>query len=121
MDRLDEIRARVAAATAGPWVAIYYGPEVAREPGWSVDCNQPDVLSVANVFRGYGNRGEDAANAAFIANAPDDIRFLLAEVERLRAERDALRLALQDLAEDNPSMAALNRAKAMLGGQSDGR
>jgi hypothetical protein len=123
MDRLDEIRARVAAATTGPWVAIYYGPEVAREPGWSVNCNPPDVLSVANVFRGYGNRGEDAANAAFIANSPDDIRFLLAEVDRLLAENQYLAFqshgrgeTLLAIHEGNQDLAAeLQRALAEVG------
>lgn len=107
-DRLGEIRARVGAASPGPW-------ELDRDSGYLIpspedncyivqddDSDGRDGRHIAFLF------SDNGADAAFIANSPDDIRFLLAEVERLRAERDALRLAL-------------NRARALLGGQSDGR
>lgn len=60
--RLGEIRERVAAATEGPWE--------------------------------HGDRqftAGDQADAEFIAHAREDVPWLLAEVERLTAERDRAR------------------------------
>ena len=82
-DRLDEIRKRLGAATPGPWhiermkhslkhSEIWLQPE--DEHAWSLDCNT------------YQPNSKDEANAQLIAHAPEDIAYLLAEVERLQAD-----------------------------------
>lgn len=71
------------AGTPGEWYAVYYDETVARHPGWSVDCNMPDVLSVATVHHGYGNDGEMEGNAKFIVAARTGIPNLLADRETL--------------------------------------
>lgn len=78
-DRLDEIQARVEAATPGPW-------EVTQE-GWSV------ISAACNICGTYhnhsmhdGGRTWDAQpDADFIAHSREDVPFLLAEVSKLRA------------------------------------
>ena len=68
-DRIKAIRGRLAAATPGPWpVGEEYGEE-----RWQ---------AVGPAFLG-GTREGKAADAALVSNAPDDLAFLLAEVERL--------------------------------------
>ncbi len=87
-DRLAAIRARLGAATPGPW---RYQPG-GREPlgQWSTILLEEGLLQglvlaeVAN--KSWGQGSYNPANAAFIAAAPDDVRWLLAEVERLRAD-----------------------------------
>ena len=86
-DPLPSIEARLEAATPGPWhiehmqhsdgrSEIWVQPE--DEHAWSFDCNtyQPSDI--------------DRANADFIAHAPEDIRRLVEEVKRLRAEVSSL-------------------------------
>jgi hypothetical protein len=92
MTTIDEIRARWAKATPGPWRVAHHGT-------WEVEA-PPNVL-VADC--GTIDRAKEDATA--IAAAPSDIATLLdlldaeraraeraeAEVERLAKERDALR------------------------------
>lgn len=85
-ERLREIRERVKAATPGPWGCFDYGSYTGY---WNVDCNLPDVLTVATLGKshsGYGKPGESEANARFIAAARQDVPDLLAAL----AESDAL-------------------------------
>lgn len=79
MSRLDEIRARVAAATPGPW-HVWLG-ESNREP-----CHVALVDDIAIVPE-QEVRSPDA-DATFIANSHTDLAYLLAEVEQLTRERD---------------------------------
>jgi hypothetical protein len=87
VSRLEEIAARVAAATPGPWGAWIEGlthpfhPEITAWGGSSVVYTTTGTAISEEVDRD--------ADAAFIAAARDDVPFLLAEVERLQA---ALRL-----------------------------
>jgi len=72
-DRLDEIRARWAAATPGPWEArVHEGLWAICHPhGWIMDgCD--------SIPRG------DGPDAVAIAAAPEDVAWLVGEVERLR-------------------------------------
>jgi hypothetical protein len=70
------------APTPGPWLALYLDDSVTGgKPTWTVQCNEPDVLTVAHVYRGYGEPGEDEANARLIAAAPG----LLAACESMLA------------------------------------
>ena len=85
---LEPIKARLAAATPGPWdfhvlpqsvgitVATIHSEQGPRETRWTVDL-PPEI-------GGMGTR----ADAEMIAHAPEDIAALVAEVEQLRAERD---------------------------------
>jgi len=77
MTRIDEIRARLAAATPRPW------PRESGQDGWR--CVGP-------VWVGSTRPGA-RADADLVANSPDDLAFLFAEVERLRAEAPAERAA----------------------------
>ena len=73
MSRLDEIRERLDAATPGPWVRNdeeFYARICAKE-----------YADIAHVGR--------ANDSDFIAHAREDIPWLLGEVARLTAERDA--------------------------------
>lgn len=72
---LEPIKARLAAATPGPWESdIYPGSENwvyvggVRGPGPSLELG-----------------ADSSGDAEFITNAPTDIAALVAEVERLRA------------------------------------
>jgi hypothetical protein len=77
MERINEIKARLEAATPGPWendhancVGVY------KNEGWEFDICECESICTENAN----------ANADFIAHAPDDIAYLLAENERMRAE-----------------------------------
>lgn len=75
--RLAEIRKLEQAATPGPWVIGIH--ERYGWPGFTIRDMQ-------------GPTHEEAMrDADFIAAARDDIPYLLAEIDRLTAERDALR------------------------------
>lgn len=105
MSRLDEIKARCDAATEGPWQWRNSNGEpmlLSRAPGLYVvmtfermgmhgaqpvfrDPENPNVLKPAGRENIY-----EFSDAEFIAAAREDVPWLLAEVERLTAERDAL-------------------------------
>ena len=100
---LEPIKERLAAATPGPWKA--------KEDSWDgysvvIDDNGPGVSIIAEQI----GQGEDGGrgDAEFIANAPEDIAALVAEVERLRAtihvltsERDSALERNNDLIEQS--------------------
>lgn len=71
-DRLTEIRARLDAATPGPWKRSLSG---SRYNPWKV--HRGAILVALS--------GESPEDADLIAHAPADIAWLLAEVEELRA------------------------------------
>ena len=82
---LEPIKERLAAATPGPWdfhvlpqsvgitVATIHSEQGPREKRWTADL-PPEIGGVGT-----------EKDAEFIANAPEDIAALIAEVERLRA------------------------------------
>ena len=85
MSRLDEIKARADAATKGPWqwredepASLVHVTDQRMHP-WNI-LKAPDW-------------GPTLADAAFIAAAREDVPWLLALVESLTAERDALAAA----------------------------
>jgi hypothetical protein len=93
------IRARLEAATPGPWEAVVLGSE-----GYDVRACRPRTpgrLSRVRVARcGYEEWEVDKANAEFIAHARTDIELLLEENARLRrwkAEALPVIAGLQDL------------------------
>lgn len=82
-ERLDAVRARAAAATAGPWhitTAALDGNEVVL----AVPVEHDHTVVAAT-----GPKGQEQAalDAVFIAGARSDVPWLLAEVDRLRAEK----------------------------------
>lgn len=110
--RIAEIRARCEAATPGPLQLGTYGDNDPVEkfaenishgsgPVWIVwapehpltvlgDDPLRPVHAVTMCLTGNGPTSE--ANAAFIAHAPTDLRYLLDELERVTRERDEARL-----------------------------
>lgn len=90
-DRIEEIRARWAKATPGPWQ-------------WDGDPVQPDALCAheaeVTIFEAVDNYNNAAmrwpnpkrvADQSAIAHAPDDIAYLLAELEQERKVVEAVR------------------------------
>jgi len=76
---ISQIRERLAKATPGPWIE---GDGFIRAVKGGLNENW-DILEIVE-------EGPDAKpNTDFIAHAPEDIAFLLAEVERLTAENAA--------------------------------
>jgi hypothetical protein len=88
-ERLIEIRARAALASAGPW---------RWEHGYGDMCNERDcpwgalvadadaeVPHIRMDIHGFDVQGFDAADAAFIAHAREDIPWLLAALREIRA------------------------------------
>jgi len=82
VSRQDDIAARLAAATPGPWrgeLVESTGSLSRRRESWVVSqAEKPWTL----IARSYVD--STLSDAALIAAAPDDIAWLLAEVERLR-------------------------------------
>jgi hypothetical protein len=90
---LADIRARLAAVTPGPWSAAdEHGLLPGAGPAWCVSRMRPGYESMSPED-GYmydiadlGDYDRAEADAEFIAHAPEDIRFLLNEVDRLTVE-----------------------------------
>ena len=80
-ERLDAIRERVEVATDGPWAVDSDDPSYiiySERGGW-------DGLVIAQVADQDGALFPVEHNGALIANAPQDLTDLLAEVRRLHA------------------------------------
>lgn len=93
-DELDAIHGRLAAITEWPWIA-FCRTGVRHRMGITNkrlfdDGDAPEVLDVVELGDNAGGIKSEA-DAAFIAAAPTDIARLLAEVERLRDENEALK------------------------------
>ena len=85
--QITDIRARLAARTPGSWLATL------DNDGWCVnavlDEGTPKERMETLARLNLSSPASDTSDACFIASAADDIGVLLAEVERLNAERDA--------------------------------
>jgi len=69
MSRIDEIEARLAAATPGPWAEGY-------DAGWTVDQDlYPDGIEIAAMTDQEGDQGR--RDASLIAHAPADLAALV--------------------------------------------
>ena len=80
-ERIAQIRARVEAATPGPWVTWPDGTEESVE-----------AVAVGRfVCHLNSNMRQFREDAALIANAPADLAYLLERVAALEVERDGLR------------------------------
>lgn len=103
MDETDEIRARWAKATPGPWTI---------EPHWQCDVLYSGRSSATHglnlaYLKDWDWNGD--ANRRAIAAAPTDIAALLAKVERLTKERDEVREVLHAIDLDTGLVGACRR------------
>ena len=99
-ERLDEIEVRADSATPGPWTKkpperLTEGPAAGMLPGVCIAATSPSKQN--RVYASPPGGQFPSADQNFIAHARTDIPDLLAEVRRLRAERDALREALMEV------------------------
>jgi hypothetical protein len=88
MGKVDEIRARWAAATPGPWThCVWYGTD---DGGWA--AIGPHHEEDDGISDEPGCDAEQCAerDAEAIAAAPSDVAFLLAELDALRERVSAL-------------------------------
>ena len=91
MNEIQEIEARLEAATQGPWDV-----ETIPETGESrviVRSNTGDPMLDVSVAP-HGVRAEDAE---FIAHAPEDIRALIDEVTDLRMKLEAAQFQIEEV------------------------
>lgn len=86
--RLEEIRLRHHCATPGPYYTRWNG-EV-RDEANGHEIAHCQTLGVAGNTRPPLTEEQQRNNARFLAHAWEDIRYLLWEVERLRAEAAAM-------------------------------
>lgn len=78
--RIAEIKDRLEKATPGPWIAVGKNRNDGHQvvvAGEYTNEGEPDMW-IDVVYS-----ADEVADADFIAGAPEDIRFLLSEVERL--------------------------------------
>jgi hypothetical protein len=80
---LDAMRARIAAATPGPWTSIVEGRDQTSGSSFIQTATQDLYVSGEDYV---GGGGHATADLDFIANARQDMPRLIAEVERLRQE-----------------------------------
>lgn len=104
MLNLEPIKAREAAATAGPWTL--------DEP-YEVDDKGTRITFINGPEWWYdGGLIESQADAAFIASARSDVPALVAEVERLRERIEFLESVLVKDGWDGPMMSGKWPARA---------
>jgi len=86
--RINEIRARLDAATPGPWnihgpskYGVYLKYFVGVPSGYKRG-DREGVVRICEVFNFFDNRnGMQLVNTELIANAPDDIKWLLDQLD----------------------------------------
>lgn len=86
------------AATEGPWGAIYYDHTVVKYvkyQNFGETCHLPNVLTIADMGRGYGQDGEAEANAKFIAAARTGWQETIQELMEARKRIAELELAIR--------------------------
>lgn len=104
---LTEIEARANAATEGPWywrnsdINVYLlgarSRAVMAFGRMGTQGAQPEFRDDDGLLHGVQKRNVyDFADADFIAHARTDVQVLLAEVRRLRAERDGDEAAVRE-------------------------
>jgi 4-alpha-glucanotransferase len=98
-ERLAAIKAREAAATKGPWYAVYED-----DGDIVIEDDQHNLLTPT------------AEDFAFMRHAREDVRALLTEVERLERENEKTREAMNEWAEsDARARAEVERLRGLLG------
>lgn len=119
-ERLDAIRVRADRATPGPWAFESHGRDGDYGVGMLVDDDNNPVsgqqeTGVMLVVEPVAVEVRNQLDAEFIANARDDVPFLLdlitaqaEEIERLKARAEAAEAALEKMRSD-PSIARFAR------------
>ena len=83
-EEIEKIRARCNAARSGPWVSIIEGRDQTSGSSFIMigegDNREEDLYLTGD------NLSVSVADYDFIANARQDIPFLLAEIDRLKAQ-----------------------------------
>lgn len=98
---LEGIKARLEAATPGPW--RYVGNTVYIDPMSTNSSRQPRYWALPG----------DWETAALIANAPTDLAALVAEVEAMRAELESQERAhAEEIARYQARLSEAHRAHA---------
>lgn len=92
-DKLAAIEQRVQAATPGPWHAPGLG-EVHTDHDAGVFIRRDEDGEGDPIVADFCSYPNWEGNAEFIAHAREDVPALLAEVRRLRAERDDVEVML---------------------------
>ncbi|WP_055693741.1 hypothetical protein [Streptomyces prasinopilosus] len=94
--RLAEITARVAATSRGPWTLAYESCGCCED-----DCGHGLYVSRLDTGAGPATELRDLPNSEWelMAHAREDVPTLLAEVQRLKAERHTTNEALSEAAE----------------------
>jgi hypothetical protein len=83
--RLAEIEARKDEARPGPWALVNWNEGTEHLPMWViVQADDDEGESFLEIHVGDRETGE------FIAHAPEDVDYLLAEVKRLRSRGEVL-------------------------------
>jgi len=105
---LNAIRARLDAATPGPWRVSTRGYDVVagEQENRTRVCASPNNLSLPEGWERWMN------NAELIANAPSDLAALLARVDSLDAENAQLRPLLDKLQDSDLALEAARRERA---------
>lgn len=88
-ERIAAIKARVNAATEGPWRALDSGNNYLFVFAKAVKENVCAMFWGGSLFRNFSN------NAAFIAHAREDIPWLLDQRHAAQAENASLRASLE--------------------------
>ena len=106
---ITELRALLAKATQGEW-EVEEG-HIQRDSGgiryWQITDRQDAITCNQFCYAGFDPE-RNAANAALIVAAKNSLPDLLDEIERLRAERDALREALEPFARAEHIVASMD-------------
>jgi hypothetical protein len=101
MTTLDEIRARLAKATPGPWQigAINENPDEPREIAIVDRRGYCAAIAIPSSTKGDADCATTEANATLIAHAPADLAFLLGEIASYHKANGDLALALSNALE----------------------
>lgn len=111
--RIQEIEERVKAATPGEW-------KLGEENGTKNIVSSPEhYIAYCSDVVGYEYEATEirGSDAALIAHAPADLRFLIAEVERLQKYEHAYIELTRELASPLASVEFLRRTNARLHGE----
>lgn len=96
---LDPIKARLQAATPGPWMRDKWKADIdiVRQVDWTPcgaeghnDCAVAQTIHPADVAAVGLGHDRAITDAEFIAHTPTDIAALVSEVERLRMALDTI-------------------------------
>lgn len=101
MNKIDEIKQALAAATPGPWEVVNLG-DLHIAKGYRKEGSQHVAQWIAEMYF-ETDQEEDQAfdDAKLIANAPEYIAYLLKEREKWKKLADAMNLKIYGMATKN--------------------